>query len=114
MTEAAATRDTLSQRQKLVGRIVRHAITDTGLSYVATSTRWPIALPTLNRLMRTGNVGLRFFAQAERNLGLPDGLLGMVIDGDLAGIRTAPGAPECPGLTSTIRGYVITELGGVP
>jgi hypothetical protein len=104
--------ETLMDRQRLVGWIVRDAIINSGRSYSDVARRWPISLPTLNRLMNSGNVGLRFLAQAEKNLGFPDGLLSMVIDGDIEGIRHAIGPPDFPGLTDKIRAYILTELGG--
>ena len=94
-------------RQRLVGWIVRDAIINEGISYSEAARRWPISLPTLNRLMNTGNVGLRFYRLAERNLGMPSGLLEMVLDGDTEGIRqSAIGEP--------MRGFILRELGAAP
>lgn len=95
-------------RQRLVGWIVRDSILNAGIGYSEASRRWPISLPTLNRLMSTGNVGVRFYRTAELNLGLPRGLLEMVIDGDVEGIR------NLPDLAEPLRTYIVTELGGKP
>jgi hypothetical protein len=110
--ETMPSMDTLMDRQQLVGWIVRDAITATGGTYTSAARRWPMAMPTLNRLMNTGNVGLRFYAVAEKNLGLPENLLSMVVDGDIQAIRDAAGPPENPGLTAQLRNYIITALGG--
>lgn len=96
--------DTLMDRQKLVGWIVRDSIINSGINYSAASRRWPISLPTLNRLMNTGNVSIRFYRIAEKNLGLPSGLLEMVIDGDTAAIKKLD-------LDEPLRTYILTELG---
>src|SRR5579875_2285077 len=104
----------LMDRQRLVGWIVRDAITNQGISFSDASRRWPMSLPTLNRLMRDGIVGLRFYRTAEINLQLPSGLLEMVINGDADGIRQAPGAPENPGLTPELREYILREMGAAP
>lgn len=100
--------DNLMDRQRLVGWIVRDSIINAGMSYAEASRRWPIALPTLNRLMNTGNVSLRFYRQAEINLGLPRGLLEMVIDGDTAAIKSMDGVDE------RMRAMILTEMGEPP
>lgn len=97
--------DTLMDRQKLVGWIVRDSIINSGMSFSEASRRWPIALPTLNRLMRTGDVSIRFYRQAELNLGLPKGLLEMVVDGDAARIS------GLPGLDPSLRSLILSGLG---
>lgn len=98
----------LMDRQRLVGWIVRDGITNQGIAFTEAARRWPISLPTLNRLMSTGNVGMRFLRLAERNLELPHKLLDAVIDGDVDRIR------QLPGLEPTLRDYIIRELGEVP
>lgn len=91
-------------RQRLVGWIVRDGILDSGMTFTEASNRWPISLPTLNRLMSTGNVGVRFLRTAEHNLGLPKGLLEMVLDGNISGIR------NLEGLREPLRTYILSEL----
>lgn len=92
-------------RQKLVGWIVRTGILDSGIAYTEASRRWPMALPTLNRLMSGTPVGTRFLRTAERNLGLPKGLLDMVIDGEVHKIQALSDLDE------PLRTYILTELG---
>jgi hypothetical protein len=96
----------LMDRQKIVGWIVRDGITNQGITYSEAARRWPISLPTLNRLMSSGNVGMRFLRLAERNLDLPHKLFDLVIDGDVDRIG------ELPGLDATLREYIVRELGG--
>jgi len=96
----------LMDRQRLVGWIVRDGITNQGITYSEAARTWPISLPTLNRLMNTGNVGMRFLRLAEKNLGLPHKLLDMVIDGDVAAIERVDGIDE------PARAYIVRELGG--
>lgn len=96
----------LMDRQKLVGWIVRDGITNQGITYTQAARRWPISLPTLNRLMSSGNVGMRFLRLAEKNLDLPHKFLDMVLDGDTAAIV------ELDGLERSLRDYVVKELGG--
>lgn len=96
-------------RHRLVGWIVRDAIINEGITFTEASRRWPIALPTLNRLMNTGNVGLRFYRLAEKNLPtLPPGILEMVIDGKVDTIR------QLPGLNENLRSYILRELEAEP
>lgn len=96
----------LMDRQRIVGWIVRDTITNQGITYTEAARRWPISLPTLNRLMNTGNVGMRFLRLAERNLDLPHKLLDLVIDGDVDAIS------KLPGLEPSLRSYIIREMGG--
>jgi hypothetical protein len=96
----------LMDRQRIVGWIVRDGITNQGLTYTEAARRWPISLPTLNRLMTTGNVGLRFLRLAEKNLDLPLKLLDLVLDGDVDRIRALPD------LEPSLREYIVRELGG--
>lgn len=96
----------LMDRQRLIGWIVRDGITNQGITYTEAARRWPISLPTLNRLMNTGNVGMRFLRLAERNLDLPLKFLDLVLDGDVEAIA------ELDGLEKSVRDYVIKELGG--
>lgn len=100
--------ESLMDRQRLVGWIVRDEIINSGISYSEASRRWPIALPTLNRLMNTGNVSLRFYRVAEINLGLPRGLLELVIDGRTDDIA------KLPDLNEPLRTLILTEMGATP
>lgn len=96
-------------RAQLVGWLVRDAITNEGISYSEAARRWPISLPTLNRLMTTGTVGLRFYRTAERNLAsLPEGLLELVLDGNVAAIR------KMPGLAPNLREFILREISSHP
>ena len=100
--------DTLMDRQRLVGWIVRDGILDTGMTFTEAAVRWPISLPTLNRLMNGAVVGVRFLRTAEHNLRLPKGLLEMVLDGEVAKIAALKD------LNEPLRTYILTELGGEP
>lgn len=93
---------------RLVGWIVRDGIINEGMTFTDASRRWPIALPTLNRLMNTGSVSLRFYRVAEKNLGLPHKLLDHVADGNTAAIRAIPQMDE------NLRTLILRELGGEP
>lgn len=95
-------------RQQLVGWIVRDEIMRSGISYSEAARRWPISLPTLNRLMYNGNVGLRFYRVAERGLGLPDDFFDLVLDGDIEAIR------KVPGISETLREHVLRGLDAPP
>lgn len=97
--------DMPTDRLKLVGWIVRDGITNSGMTFVGASQRWPMSLPTLNRLMATGNVGLRFYRVAEKNLGLPHKLLDHVAAGDVVAIRAIPEMDE------NLRTMILAELG---
>lgn len=99
--------DTLMERQRLVGWIVREGIINSGSTYTKAAKRWPMALPTLNRLMNTGDVGLKFYAIAEKNLDLPRGLLSMVVDGE----RDAIAKVDDPRMDESLRSYILAELG---
>jgi hypothetical protein len=96
----------LMDRQKIVGWIVRDGITNQGIAFTEAARRWPISLPTLNRLMSTGSVGMRFLRLAEKNLDLPHKFLDLVLDGDVQAIA------ELDDLDRGLRDYVIKELGG--
>lgn len=98
----------LMDRQKIVGWIVRDGITNQGITYTEAARRWPISLPTLNRLMNTGNVGMRFLRLAEKNLDLPHKFLDLVLDGDVQGIAALDE------LDRGLRDYVVKELGSDP
>lgn len=98
----------LMDRQRLVGWIVRDAITNSGMTYSDAARRWPMSLPTLNRLMNSGIVGIRFYRTAELNLGLPRGLLDAIIDGNVAAIKAMPATD---GFDDQLRRYVLQELG---
>lgn len=100
--------ETPTDRLRLVGWIVRDGITNSGMTFVSAAQRWPMSLPTLNRLMATGNVGLRFYRIAEKNLGLPHKLLDYVATGDVAAIR------DMDGLDPNLRQMILTELGDQP
>lgn len=97
--------DELSERQQVVARVVRRGIQLQGMKYVDASRNWPIALPTLNRLMKDGNVGLVFYRIAERALELPLELFDLVIDGDVQAIR------RMPELDAATRSYILREMG---
>lgn len=96
----------LMDRQRIVGWIVRDGITNRGITYTEAARTWPISLPTLNRLMNSGNVGMRFLRLAEKNLDLPLKFLDLVIDGNVRAIA------ELDGLEPSLRDYVVKELGG--
>lgn len=95
----------LMDRQKLVGWIVRDQIIRQGLSFSEAARRWGISLATLNRLMNTGVVRERFYAIAEKNLGLPDRLLTHVADGDIAAVR------DRTGINEDLKVFILRELG---
>jgi hypothetical protein len=96
---------TLMDRQQLVGWVVRDRIQQLGITYTEASRRWPISLPTLNRLMNSGNVGLRFYRVVEANLDMPIGLFDLIIDGDIDGIRSVEGVDQ------KLRQFILTGLG---
>lgn len=104
-TEIMPSVDTLMDRQRLVGWIVRDGIRDSGMTYTEAANRWPMSLPTLNRLMSGAVVGTRFLRTAEHNLGLPKGLLEMVVDGNIDAIR------KLADLQEPLRTYILKELG---
>jgi hypothetical protein len=89
---------------QLVGWIVRDGIINQGMPYSEASRRWGMSLPTLNRLMNTGKVSLRFYRIAERNLGLPTRFLEMIADRDVDAIRRLSGVDEY------VRSYILKSL----
>lgn len=103
--ETIRSMDELGDRQQVVARVVRRGIQLQGIKYVDASRNWPIALPTLNRLMKDGNVGLLFYRIAERSLGLPTELFDLVLDADVDAIR------KMPGLDANTRSYILREMG---
>lgn len=96
----------LMERQQLVGWVVRDEIMLSGLSFSEAARRWPLSLPTLNRIMGGEVVGLRFYRVIEKHLGLPERFLLMILDGDVDAIR------ELDGLRPSLRDYVLRELTG--
>lgn len=97
--------DDLTQRQALVGRVVRDGIMSSGQTYAQASRDWNVSLPTLHRLLNSGNVGLRFYRRAETQLGLPRDLLSTIVDGDVRAIA------DMPNLDPELRVYILRELG---
>jgi hypothetical protein len=99
---------TLTDRYRLVGRIVRDEIDYQGVAITEAARQWHMSRPTLYRLMDTGVVGARFYRAAERHLGLPRGLFDLVIDGDTEGIR---GLRD---LAPHLQDMILTQLGDDP
>lgn len=72
---------TVAKRQLLLGQVVRESILDTGRTFTDTATEWGLHRTTLNRMMRTGDVGARIIRIAEINLGFPPGALTLLLEG---------------------------------
>jgi hypothetical protein len=97
----------LMDRAKLVGWIVRDGINASGLPYTEAARRWPMSLPTLNRLMSGVVVSARFYRIAERNLDLPRGLLDHVLNDDAEAVKAMD-------IDEPLRTYILTEMGASP